>query len=289
MNTENLLNLYEEVSDELKFHGISSTRTKIMISLNEEAKKTRDLREELGLTSSTILHGISELERQSLVFRRGDKYLLSQTGQILAPKIIDMINTLGVIKEYEKFWLNHEIRDIPNDLIMQIGNLNNSLLIEAEPTNIVKPLREFIGYLLKSKNIRALSPVCHKDFVESMRIMVDKDVKIELILTERIIDKIIKSNDLSIISIVVKMVKNKNHKLWVLKEDTTISFTAADTFLSLSLFSEKGGFDPTKVLISTDKDAIDWGNTLFEYYVKKAEKFKLKSILKDSIQSKSKI
>jgi len=289
MNTENLLNLYEEVSDELKFHGISSTRTKIMISLNEEAKKTRDLREELGLTSSTILHGISELERQSLVFRRGDKYLLSQTGQILAPKIIDMINTLGVIKEYEKFWLNHEIRDIPHDLIMQIGNLSNSSLVESEPTDIIKPHRKFIDYLLKSKNIRALSPVCHKDLVESMRIMVDKDVKIELILTERIIDKIIKSKDLSIISIVVKMFRNKRHKVWVLKEDPTLSFTAADKFMALSLFSKRTVLDPTKMLISTNKEAIQWSNKLFEYYVKKAEKFKLKSILKDSIQSKSKI
>ncbi len=286
MDTENLLNLYEEVSDDLKFHGISGTRMKIMISLNEEGKKTKNLREELGLASSTILHGINELERQNLVFRKEDKYLLSQTGQIIAPKLIDMITTLGVIKKYESLWLNHEIRDIPHDLIMQIGNLSNSMLIEAESTNILKPHREFIEYLSKSKNIRALSPICHKDFVESMKTMSGEDVNIELILTQSIIDKVAKSMDLELISIAMKMVGNKKQKVWVLKEDPTLAFTAADSFLSLSLFSERGVIDPTKMLISTDNDSIAWGNTLFEHYVKKAEKFKLKSILKEFIQPK---
>ncbi len=287
MDTENILNLYDAVSDELKFLGISSTRTKIMISLNEENKKTKNLREELGLRSSTILHGIKELEKQNLVFRKGDEYLLSQTGKIIAPKLIDMINTLGVIKKYEKLWLNHEIKDIPQDLILQIGNLSNSLLIEAEPTNILKPHRKFLEYLSKSKKIRALSPICHKDFVRLMDIMADKNVKIDLILTENIIDEVAKSMDLKLINTAIKMVKN--NKIWILKEDASLAFTASDIFLSLSLFSENRGIDPTKMLISTDEDAIQWGDRLFEHYLKKSEKFKLKRILKDRIHFKSKL
>jgi len=286
MYREDIINLYGTVSDDLKFHGISSTRTKIMISLNEGVKKTKNLREELGSTSSTILHSIKELEKQNLVYRRGDKYLLSQTGRIIAPKLIDMINTLGVIKKYEKIWLNHEIKDIPHDLIMQIGNLSNSMLIEAEPTDISKPHREFLHYLSKSKKIRALSPICHRDFVELMEIMADKDIQIELILTENIIDEVARSMNLGLINIAMKIIKNKNNKIWILKEDTSLAFTASDIFLSLSLFSEGRGIDPTKMLMSTDKDAISWGNKLFEHYLKKSEKFKLKSILKDKIHSK---
>ncbi|MEN4096824.1 MAG: ArsR family transcriptional regulator, partial [Methanobacteriaceae archaeon] len=93
----NVHDLYEEVKESLKFLSISSVRIKIVLSLDEGSKKTSELRDELGLSSSTIIHSMNELEKRNLVFKEGENYLLSQTGKILTLKLIDVIKTIATV------------------------------------------------------------------------------------------------------------------------------------------------------------------------------------------------
>jgi len=45
-----------------------------------------------------------------------------------------------------------------------------------------------------------------------------------------------------------------------------------DSIFSLGLFDKRDIYDPTHDLISKDKEAIEWGRKLFEYYKSKARK-----------------
>lgn len=276
MPITDILNFYEDVKDDLKFHSISAVRIKIMISLSEGPKKTKELRELTSMQSSTILHGITELEKQDLIIKEGDNFYLSEIGKIMVLKLEDMIKTSISLKKFQKLWLNHEIDAIPQNLLMNIGDLSNSELIESDNIDVFKPHGTYIQMLIQSKEIKGLSPIFYKDYIKIFDGMINKGTKIELILTNAILEKLIESLDPESLKNLNNLLSGKRLKIWELEEDIKIAFTITDKFLSLGLFIEKGTYDITKNLISKHDDAIAWGNKLFEYYRNQAKEFDYK-------------
>ncbi len=274
MPVPDILNFYEEVKDDLKFHSISGVRIKIMISLSEGPKKTKELRELTGMQSSTILHGITELEKQDLILKEGDSFFLSEIGKIMTLKLEDMIKTSVSLKKFQKLWINHKIDAIPPELLMEIGDLSNSELIESDNIDVFKPHGTYVQKVLQSKEIKGASPIFYDDYTKIFKSLVYNDIKVDLILTEDILNKTTESLDEGINDL-KELIATGNLTLWKLKGDIKIAFTVTDNFLSFGLFIEKGAYDITKNLISEHNDAIIWGNKLFEYYRQKSEKFEL--------------
>lgn len=273
MKTEDTIRLYESVKDDLKFHGISSVRIKIMISLNEGPKKTKELRKLIGIQSSTIIHGINELEKQNLVSRDVDYYYLSETGKIIALKIIDMIRALVTLKNFEKLWLNHEIDSIPQFLLKDIGYLSNLELVESEKIDIFRPHGAYIQVIMGSKKIKGVSPIFYPDYIDSFKNMIENDINVELVLTSSILRKTITSIDSDDLAYLKKVLSEETLKIWEIEEDVKVAFTITDKFTVLGLFFLKGSYDSTRLLIGDHDDAIIWSNRLFEYYCKKANRF----------------
>lgn len=281
MSRDNILNFYEEVKEDLKFFGISSVRVKIMITLMDGPKKTSQLRELTGIPSSTISHGISGLEKQRIVSRNVDNYYLSEIGQILALKLEDMIKTLTVLKKFQNLWLNHEINDIPNELLMNIGDLSDSEFIEAEKANIFKAHGMFIDILLQSRIIKGVSTIFHPDFTKTfLEILDNKEVKVELILSEAVLKQTIKNLNPRDLKDFIKLNSSESINLWLLNEEVKVAFTVTDKYLSLGLYTKDGVYDTSRGLISKNNDAILWANDLFEYYRQKSDKIGLKKLNK---------
>jgi predicted transcriptional regulator len=261
------------VKDDLKFHGISSVRIKIMISLNEGQKKTKELRKLTGIQSSTIIHGINELEKQNLVLRDVDYYYLSETGKIIALKIVDMIRTLVTLKNFEKLWLNHEINSIPQFLLKDIGYLSNLKLVESEKIDIFRPHGAYMQVIMGSKKIKGVSPIFYPDYIESFKNMIENDISVELVLTGSILRKTINSIDSDDLAYLKKVLSEETLKIWEIEDDVKVAFTITDKFTVLGLFFLNGSYDSTRLLIGDDDDAIIWSNKLFEYYRGKANIF----------------
>lgn len=273
MNTDDNIEFYELVKDDLKFHGISSVRIKIMICLNDGPKKTKDLRKLIGIQSSTIIHGINELEKQNLVSREVDYYYLSETGKIIALKLIDMIRALVALKNFEKLWLNHEIDSIPQDLLMKIGDLSNLKLVESEKIDIFRPHGAYMQIILGSKKIKGVSPIFYPDYVDSFKNMIENGISVELVLTSSILRKTINSIDSGDLAYLKKILSEEMLKIWEIEDEVKVAFTITDKFTVLGLFFLNGSYDSTKLLIGDHDDAIIWSNKLFEYYRGKANKF----------------
>jgi predicted transcriptional regulator len=279
MSRDNTLNFYEEVKEDLKFFGISSIRVKIMIILMDGPKKTSQLRKLTGIQSSTILRGINGLEKQRIVSRDIDNYYLSEIGHILSLKLEDMIKTLIVLKKCQNLWLNHEINDIPKKLLMNIGNLSDSEFIESEKTNIFKAHGLFIDILLQSKTIKGVSTIFHPDFTKTfLQILDNKEVKVELILSEAVLKQTIKNLNPLNLKDFIKLNSSGSINLWILNEEVKVAFTVTDKHLSLGLYTKEGVYDASRGLISKNNDAILWANDLFEYYRQKSDKIGLKKL-----------
>ncbi len=266
-----ILQLYEKVRDDLKFLTASDVRTKIIIVLNDGSKNLGELKEETNLNSSTILHGMSQLEEKNLIFKQSGGYSLSQTGKIVALNIINLIKTSTSLGEIEKIFLKHEISPIPEYLLESIGSLKNSFVVESTPTDVMKPHAVHADLIQNSKDVKYISSVLLPQKIESFEETLEKG-SLQLILTSEILDKWIEIKGRENLK---NALLEKDFKLWKINGSAKMSFTVSDTFIALGLFSTDGIYDLHKYLIAKDEEAIEWGNRLFDYYLKRSKKVKL--------------
>lgn len=283
MKLTNILNEYEEVKEELKFQITSNIRAKIMLCLSEGPKETGELQKFTGKSQSAILHAIKEFKKQDIILKEGDTFFLSEIGEISTLKLIDMIKTSISLKKFHKLWNNHKIKYIPQDLLRDIGDLSNSKLIESEDLDIHKPCETHKKIILNSKKVKGFIPVFHKDYIKIFRNILEKGVKVELILIESVLRKTIETDGINDLN---KFISTGDLTIWALNEDVKITFTITNKFFSLCLFSTEGVYDSSKLLVSDHEDAIAWGNKLFDHYLKRAQKlFNTELILNSTASS----
>ncbi len=268
--SQDILKLYEKVRDNLKFFTASDVRTKIIIVLNNGLKNLGDLKEETNLNSSTILHGMNQLEEKNLILKQSGGYSLSQTGKIVALNIISLIKASTSLGELEKIFLKHEIEAIPEYLLENIGSLKNAIVVESTPTDVMKPHAVHAELLSKAKEIKYISSVLLPQKIEMFEDLLENS-SLQLMVTPEILDKWIEIKGRENLK---KALEEKDFKLWKI-DNARMSFTVSDKFIALGLFSTDGIYDLHKYLIGEDDEAIKWGNCLFEYYLKKAKEVKL--------------
>ena len=275
MNIEAILNCYDYVKENLKFQGISSVRTKIMISLSEGPKKTKELRELTEIPASTLLHGINELEKQKLISKKGDDLFLSEIGVISTLKWIEVIKTRELLKNTEKLWINHDIKAIPQNLLMKLGDLSRSKLIEDKLDGRLNTDRRYIQLVSNAKEIKCVSPGC-LNYTKTFTELLEGNACVELIVTKEIIEKTINSLNLTDLSEFKRLLSQKKLKIWEINKEIKIAFTVTENSMILSLFSADGIYDPSLILVNDHDDAVKWGNRLFDYYQKKSQEIDMK-------------
>ena len=270
-----MFELYEQVKDDMKFFIASDVRAKILISLRGGSKNLANLRKEIHLSSSTILHGMNQLEKKNLIFRESGDYSLSQTGEVAANKLIDMMKSLYSLNLCQGLFLNHDISSIPPELFKDIGSLEKSYIIKSTSTNIMRPQEVLSEILSKSKNIKQLSSVYNPSNVQIFMDVLKKDGKVELIMPAGIMDKLVETSGQENLD---NWVADGNLQLYKLEDNVKISLTMGDDFIALGLFSTEGGYDLNISLISHGEEAISWGNRLFDYYLKQSTPIKFEVV-----------
>jgi len=254
----------------LHLAACSDLRRSFLVSLREEKKALSVLRGELGVSSTTAIHALRELEKDNLLFQDKTRdYALTKIGEVIALKLTDFMDAIDVLKKHEDFWLTHGLSGIPPHLLVKIGWLRDSTLIEAPATDVLKIFTNFVDILKTAKEIRGVTSMFIPDFGSLLKeLTLEKNVDVELILTEEILEGIDKE-------ILERIFADKSSKLklYMMKEDVKVAFTVTDYLLSLGLFNIDGTYDWNKDLISYNRKAIEWGRELFEWYCKHAEEF----------------
>ncbi len=261
-DTKDLFNFYDEVSDDLRFLIKSDVRVKILISLTEGAKNIAQLKNELNSSSSTILHGIYQLESKDIISRESGRYSLAKTGEIYSYKLLDMVKSIHTLEKCKNIFLNHNIDCIPTELLKDLGYLEDSQLIKSINTDIMRPYQVLNDHISGSKNLKHLSSILYAPNIRILFSNMD-DREVHLLLTRELLDKVFEEVNYEYIE---RYISQGNLKLGVVNDSTKISFTMGDNFISLGLYSQSGEYDLNNLLMSKSKDAISWGNRLFNYY-----------------------
>ena len=257
------------IQNTLRLAACSELRRGILVSLREGKKALSELRTELEISSTTAIHALRELEKDNLVFQDEHRdYALTKIGEIIALKLSDFINVIDVLKKHEDFWLTHDLCGIPPHLLEKIGWLKDSVILEAPATDLFKVHSTYIDLVTKAKEIKGVSPI----FVPELpfiyeAVTIEKKGDVQLLVTEEVLNKIDREVLENIFS-----AKNSKLKLYIMKGDVKVAFTVTDYCLSFGLFNLDGTYDWNKDLRSYDKEAIGWGNELFEWCRKRAER-----------------
>lgn len=179
-----------------------------------------------------------------------------------------------------ELWLNQGTGSIPHDLLMRIEDLSNSEFIEAEYGDLSKTHGIHIQVVLTAKKIKGVSPIFYSDYIENFNEILEKGVNVELILTEYVLRKSIESHDPENLEHLKRLISKNQLKMWEIKEDIKVALTVTDKAMTLGLVTIDGIYDATKLLLSNHDDALQWGDRLFEYYLKRAQKVDLEYLNK---------
>ena len=269
---DKLYKIFREVEEDLKFIATSGVRIKMLNSLLEKPKTSSELKDEFKIGASTIIHAARDLEREGYITEKIDGYHLTLIGKITALKLIEFVKTLYTLKKGKEFWLTHVIDDLPEEFAREIYKLYNHEILTSSVRNVFKTLSIYVELAKKSKHFWGVSPIFVDIFVSLIKKLAGRNADIRLVLTKDVFEELKKRHGDVLNEVFPKV------ELWIIDEEPKVAFTVTESFLSFGLFDEKGMYDPTHDLISRDKEAIEWGRKLFEYYKSKARKATLEDI-----------
>lgn len=270
MNMNKALGLYDDVKNDMKFFVNSDVRSKILLSLYEKPKDLAILRNELNFSSSTILHGMYQLEDKNFVFKDSGIYSLSQMGELASIKLLSLMKSISSMNKLESLFLNHEIEVIPHHLLEGIENLEKGQILESKLQNLMGPHNAISDKVLNSKDVKLISSVFHPFYLDILRNSDSLSRKVNLIMTDEVYDIILNQYKEDMDDLDTSKVN-----MWKFNNPLKLSLSLTDEFMALGLFLENGVYDSNRFLISEGDESLAWGNKLFNHYLEQATEFKL--------------
>jgi predicted transcriptional regulator len=244
----------------------SELKQKIILKLLEGEKKLAELRSGIDGRETSILHVLKEFENLNLTTKTKGAYSLTPLGIIEAQIFQDVVSTTEVIEKFKEFWLNHNIKPIPPQLISRLGALKESVLVHTEKTQLGQVYINFIQILMTSKKVSGISPIFHLDYVPIIENLLNQGNNVDLILTSEVLNKTLSAAHLDTLK---KNFVEGTLKIF-LNEDLRFALTVTDKNFSLGLFTTDGDYDDNMDLISTNPQAIQWGEELFQIKLKES-------------------
>lgn len=264
MKLETKQELTREYKD-IKYILTSSMRAKLLLALYEIPKNLDELRRDLSKPSATILHGLKELETINLVRRAQKCYELTSNGYLLTTNMVKLIENWFALSKSEVFWDNHDLSDIPEDIIKNIYLLKDAKYINSTTSDLSIAFNKYINLLSQSPEIQMILPIYSENHFKHIidLLKMGKLEKLELIVSEEIYNSI-ENNEL----FKRDLLENKQVNLTIINRNVKIFLTHSKEFMSLTLFFKDGHYDDSQILIARDDNAKRWASSLWKHYVK---------------------
>jgi predicted transcriptional regulator len=263
---------YDLAENRLKAFTRSAVRTKIMLRLAKGDMAVGQLETDMAIRGSTILHSMKELIEENIVKRTNrNEYELTNVGMIEALLIDELVSAIVILDKHKDFWLNHDLRGMPIELLAKIGMLAEAEIIKGDPAAILKSHEHFMTELMKSREVFGVSPIILPDYPQAIAKLIEDKSSVKLIVTKTLLG-IMKQDHRNILE---DLLKNEHFELYSLNQDLKTAFTVTDKGLSLGFFRIDGSYDVGSDLICYGKSAREWGLELFEYYKSLSNKIKI--------------
>ena len=251
----------------LNIISASDKRRNLLILLKSGPREWDDIKKILKVTSTGMLPQVKILEEEHLIERDGRMFRLTPIGRVLATRMEPLIRVMEIFDRNRKFWQEHNIGVLPQEILNNIGDLGDYRIIEVPDEDLFN-INPFLQNLAGSKTIRGISHTVHPKFPEFFTALAKKGVESSLIFTPNVY-KIITENYSDLLQ---EFLDCGNATLYVNRENLKFSFAVSDSYFSMSLFYNTGIFDSKHDVTSRDESALRWGDQIFTYYRKQSQK-----------------
>lgn len=257
VQTKNELN--KEFKD-IKYILTSSMRAKLLLALYNIPKNLNELRNDLKKPSATILHGLKELETINLVRKAQKYYELTSNGYLLTTNLIKLIENWFSLSKNENFWNNHDLSDIPNEVIKQVFLLKNAKYVNSTTSDLSLSFNSYINLISNATNLKIILPIYSENhFKHIITLLTEGPLeKLELTVSEEIYNSIYKNKFFK-----KELIENNKVNIKIIDNNLKIFLTYSDEFMSLTLFFKDGHYDDSQILIGHDSNAIKWAIILY--------------------------
>ncbi|MDR1993108.1 MAG: DUF1724 domain-containing protein [Nitrososphaerota archaeon] len=246
----------------------SDLKLGIIISLLGSKKKLSELAKDTRTRETTILHILKELEQLGLTVKSDGTYQLTPLGILEAHICKGCSRSLDVLKKHKEFWLTHDTSVIPPVLINNIGALDEAVLVKTGEVDLEKVLENFISIVASSKVIAGVSPVFHPDYITVFEELINRNCKVELIVTSKVLAKIQTHPNHERLE---NFIAEGKIGLY-LNDSLRFALTVTDKYVSFGLFNLSGTYDSSVDLICSGEEALEWGNQMFKQTLDKSTK-----------------
>ncbi len=244
----------------------SDKRKEVLLLLLEENKTLEEIRNALDESSPSILPQIKILKEYKLVCQTKKGYQLTDIGKLIASELEVLNDTCEAMQKHHEYLKKHDHESIPLHLLERLGELKNVNIRTPELIESFTPYPVAIEELKKSKMIKTLVTVYHPDYPPIYADLLEKGIKIEMIFGKNSFEKI--RTEYPNLPFLFMGLDNSDVSIYEEEKGPAV-LICTDRFFLFSLLTEKGTYDLT-FLYSNDKNAIKWGNDLFQYYLEKA-------------------
>lgn len=261
-NTQTKKELNNEFKD-VKYILTSSMRTKLLLAVYDIPKNLDELRNELKKPSATILHGLKELETINLIRKDQKYYELTSNGYLLTTNMIKLIDNWYSLSKSEIFWNNHDLSDIPEDIIKNIYLLKDAEYISSTTSDLSISFNKYIKLISKATKLTILLPIYSENHFKHIIELLNngKLEQLKLIVSKEILNSIEKNELFK-----KELLENKKVIVKVTDKKFKIFLTYSEKFMSLTLFFKDGHYDDSQILIAKDNNALKWALSILKAF-----------------------
>ena len=246
---------------------ISPLKMAVLRCLVDDELNTKKLSARLDVHQSSISHIIRDLIEEGLTIKTNHGYALTNFGK-LKVHLLDFQNkAFESIERNKDFISAHDMADIPLHYLNHIGTVLNHRELLADDASAPYRNQEYlIEHLNNCRKIRCIPSAITSDKVKSVANAVKKGADVEIIIS----DSILLALRRHYIHILKAMPEYDNLNIYRIKE-VNLSLWLTESNLFLCLRRLDGCYDLENVILCNSENGLEWGNTLFDYYRRKAE------------------
>ncbi len=261
-NIQTKQELNKEFKD-VKYLLTSNMRAKLLLALYEIPKNLDELRHEIKKPSATILHGLKELETINLVRRANKYYELTSNGYLLTTNMVKLIENWYSLSNCEPFWNNHDLSDIPDDIIKDVYLLKDAEYVCSTTSDLSISFNKYIHLISQATKLQIILPIYSENHFKHMVNLLNSGQlqKLELIVSEEIYESIHKNKKFR-----NELLNHEKVKTTVINENLKLFLTCSEEFMSLTLFFKDGHYDDSQILIGRNKNALKWAYNVLKAY-----------------------
>jgi predicted transcriptional regulator len=260
----------DSISNLLATVTMSKKRKNLLILLLNGPRLWEEIKDTLNVKASGMLPQIKILESEGLIVKEERQFRLTDSGQIVAFHLEQFDRTLRVIDQQKKYWQDHDIRALPQEFFLRLGELKKAQINESGTEEILEPHAQSLDMIMRSKKVSGISPVVPPVYPELFRSLAQDGREVRIILSKNAFTKTRKEY----YDLFLEGLQYENAHLSVYVDDMRFSTIVTEKNLSMELFTKTGLFDSKRDLVSGDPMAVKWGEDIFSYFFERSHPVK---------------